>query len=59
MDKREGVEEEIKGKKKELGQLTRELAGIEKEMREKVPKLLNVPSFCFCDQDLESRWYQT
>ena len=36
VDKREGVEERIRGKKKELGQLTRELAAIEKDTREKV-----------------------
>ena len=34
--KREGVEEKMKGKKKEMGQLNRELAAIEKDMREKV-----------------------
>ena len=36
VEKREGVEERIRGKKKELGQLTRELAAIEKDTREKV-----------------------
>ena len=34
--KREKVEEKMKGKKKEMGQLNRELAAIEKDMREKV-----------------------
>ncbi|XP_071504723.1 structural maintenance of chromosomes protein 1A-like [Diadema antillarum] len=39
VEKREGVEERIRGKKKELGQLTRELAAIEKDMREKEVEL--------------------
>eukprot|EP00057_Strongylocentrotus_purpuratus_P031908 XP_786064.2 PREDICTED: structural maintenance of chromosomes protein 1A isoform X1 [Strongylocentrotus purpuratus] len=39
VEKREGVEERIRGKKKELGQLTRELAAIEKDTREKEVEL--------------------
>ena len=50
--KREKVEEKMKGKKKEMGQLNRELAAIEKDMREKVRlkwtnKHLNQNQFIF------------